>query len=119
MPGDVVDVLVARDRLAAPGGAAVVATQQARDLGRREHPLARDVRVARRAGTRRVRQVPLLAAREARDAPELVPAPPAVRAAVDPRRLRAGEVGGEEAQRRWRALDPIPRPALVGAPEQA
>ena len=63
-----VDVLVAGDGLADPSAAAVVAAQQPRDLGRDEQAVAADVRVARRAGARRVGQEPVLVAGDPRDA---------------------------------------------------
>ncbi len=120
MTGHVVNVLVPGDRLAHPGPAAVVASQQSGDFGRHKQAVARDVRVAGRAGARRIRQEPLLMARNPRDAVELLPAPARVRAAIDACRLGTGELGRHEAEcRRGQArFDALPVPPAVVAPEQ-
>jgi hypothetical protein len=78
MAGHMVDVLVTGHRLAYPRVAPIVAAQESRDLGRHQHTVAGHVRVARRAGTRRVRQVPVLVPGNQRDALELLPALAAV-----------------------------------------
>jgi hypothetical protein len=72
------------------------------------------------AGDRLVRQVPALVARDPRDALELLPAAPAVRAAIDARRLGARELCAHEAEGRCgeSSLDALPAPSAVDAAEQ-